>query len=64
MGINFSDLEHAFLFVSSAQMLINSAVICKETGEIFYASEYDDENMRQTKALREWCMDNGIKLND
>ena len=44
MAVNFSDLEHAFFFVSSAQMFINQAVICKETGEIFFASEYDDED--------------------
>jgi hypothetical protein len=43
MGFNFSDIEHAFYYVSSAPMTANTAVLCKETSEIFYASDYDDE---------------------
>jgi hypothetical protein len=42
MKIKFSDIELAFEFVSSAPMTANVAVICKETGEIFYSSDYDD----------------------
>lgn len=37
--INFSDLEDAFLFVSSDQPFMNSALINKKTGEMFYQSE-------------------------
>ena len=44
MGIKFSDIEHAYLFVSMAPEFSNQAILCKETGEIFYASEYDDED--------------------
>ena len=42
MRIKFSDIELAFYYVNSAPMTANVAVICKETGEIFYASDYDD----------------------
>jgi hypothetical protein len=42
MRIKFSDIELAFYYVSSAPMTANVAVICKETGEIFYTSDYDD----------------------
>jgi len=44
MGIKFSDIEDAFFYVSSAPMTANIAVLCKDTGEILYASDYDDEN--------------------
>ena len=44
MAIKFEDIEHAFLYVSSGPMTANTAILCKETGEIFYASDYDDEN--------------------
>ena len=44
MEIKFSDIELAFEYVSSAPMTSNTAVLCKETGEIFYSSDYDDED--------------------
>ena len=44
MEIKFSDIEDAFFYVSSAPMTTNTAVLCKETGELFYASDYTDEN--------------------
>ena len=44
MAIKFEDIEHAFLYVSAGPMTANTAILCKETGEIFYASDYDDEN--------------------
>lgn len=37
--ISYSEIQDAFLFVSSAGYGINSAVICKDTGQIFYSSE-------------------------
>lgn len=37
--ISFSDVEDAFLFVSSDQPCMNSALINKKTGETFYQSE-------------------------
>lgn len=37
--IDFSELEEAFLFVSSDQPFINSAIVNKRTGETFYQSE-------------------------
>ena len=43
MSIKFSDIEDAFFFVSSASMYINSAILCKESGKIFYQSDYLDE---------------------
>ena len=40
MRFKFSDVEDAFFYVSSAPMMTNSALLCKETGEIFYHSDY------------------------
>lgn len=37
--IGFSELEDAFLFVSSDQPFMNSALVNKRTGEIFYQSD-------------------------
>ena len=42
MEIKYSDIELAFQYVSSAPMTSNTAVLCKETGEIYYSSDYDD----------------------
>ena len=44
MRIKFGDIEDAFLFVSMSPEFINRAILCRETGEIFYASEYTGEN--------------------
>ena len=44
MEIKLSDIEFAFGFVNSAPMTANVAVICKETGEILYKSDYGDED--------------------
>ena len=44
MGIKFSDIEDAFLFVSMSPMYTNHAILCKETGKIYYASEYGDDD--------------------
>jgi Uncharacterised protein family (UPF0158) len=41
-GVNFSDIEDAFLFVGSAPYGANSAYLNLETGEIFYQSEMAD----------------------
>lgn len=37
--ISFSDIQDAFLFVSSAPYGEHSAVLCKDTGRILYRSE-------------------------
>ena len=42
--INFSDIEDAFLFVSSDQRFMNSAVLNRKSGEIFYRSEFSGED--------------------
>ena len=44
MEIKFSDIETAFDYVSSASMTEHTAIICKETGEIFFRSDYSDED--------------------
>ena len=44
MEIKFSDIELAFDYVSSAPMTANTVVICKETGEFYYRSDYGDED--------------------
>ena len=38
--VTFSDIEDAFLFVSSAPQGENLAVLCKDTGRIYCRSEY------------------------
>ena len=35
----FSDIESAFMYVASAGYGMNSAVLCKDTGEILYRSD-------------------------
>ena len=40
--LEFSDIEDAFLFVSSAGYGMHSAVLCKDTGRILYRSEMGD----------------------
>jgi Uncharacterised protein family (UPF0158) len=40
--LKFSDLEDAFLFVSSAGYGMHSAVFCKNTGRILYRPEMGD----------------------
>ena len=42
--ISFSDLEDAFLFVSSESPLAHSAVINKNTGTTYYQSDLSDFN--------------------
>ena len=44
MAISFDDIENAFFFVSMDQQFMNSAYLCKETGEIFYTSEMGDSD--------------------
>jgi hypothetical protein len=39
MDISFDHIELAFDYVSSDQKFTNSAILCRETGEIFYISE-------------------------
>jgi hypothetical protein len=58
MAIKFSDIEHAFFYVSSAPMTAKTAILCQETGEIFYASDYDDENQIPEEIyFREDCIE-------
>jgi len=44
MAISFSDIEDAFFFVSMDQMFMHNAYLCKETGQIFNASEMGDSD--------------------
>ena len=37
--IRFIEIQDAFFYVSSAAYSMNSAVLCKSTGQIFYSSE-------------------------
>jgi hypothetical protein len=39
MDISFDDIALAFDYVSSDQKFMNRAILCKETGKIFYISE-------------------------
>ena len=40
--IKFSDIEDAFLFVSSEMYGLHTAIVNKDTGQIFYRSEIGD----------------------
>jgi hypothetical protein len=42
--MKLDDLEAALLFVSLASQFTNSALLCKETGEIFYISDMGDSD--------------------
>jgi hypothetical protein len=44
MPIKFSDIEDAFYFVSMGEMYMNSAILCIETGQIFYISDFGDSD--------------------
>ena len=44
MPIKFSDIEDAFFFVSMGEMYMNSAILCIETGQIFYNSDFGDSD--------------------
>ena len=42
--MKLDEIEDAFFYVSSAPQLTNSALLCKETGEIFYISGMGDSD--------------------
>ncbi len=42
--MKFDDIENAFFYVSSASQFTNSAILCKEAGEIFYISDIGDSD--------------------
>jgi hypothetical protein len=44
MKIEFDEIENAFLFVSMGPMYGNQAILCRETGKIFYESELGDSD--------------------
>ena len=44
MIIKYDDIENAFLFVSMQSPCTNTAILCKETGEIYYESGYGDSD--------------------
>ena len=42
--MKFQDIEHAFMFVSMSPQLENSAILSKETGDIYYVSGMGDSD--------------------
>lgn len=42
--MKLDDIENAYLFVSMSPEFSNSAIICKDTGEIYYVSEMGDSD--------------------
>ena len=44
MAIDYSDIEDAFLHVSMAPEYTNSAILCKETGQIYLVSGLGDSD--------------------
>lgn len=43
MGFAYRDIEEAYFFVNAGPGFEHNAVLCKDTGEIYYASEEGDE---------------------
>ena len=74
MPVSFSDVQLAFEFVSSGGMGENEAYLDRQSGKIYWHSEfgdndeelpdgwYDFSNKSEEAALREWCAENGIEL--
>ncbi|MFO8089489.1 MAG: UPF0158 family protein [Desulfatiglandaceae bacterium] len=50
----FSDIEDAFMYISSAGYGMNSAVLCKDTGKIFYHSEFSDIDDMEEAGDLDW----------
>lgn len=44
MAIKYDEIENAFMFVSMDQRYMHNAILCKETGRIFYTSEMGDSD--------------------
>lgn len=44
MAVSFSDIEDAFLYVNAGPMYQNSAILDRDSGEIFYTSELGDSD--------------------
>ncbi|MCX5846647.1 MAG: UPF0158 family protein [Deltaproteobacteria bacterium] len=44
MAVSFNDIENAFFFVGSAPEYARSAILCRDTGEIFYTSDLGDSD--------------------
>jgi len=44
MKINFDEIENAFLFMNMGQSHGNTVILNKETGEMYYQSEYGDSD--------------------
>jgi len=44
MPIKFSDIEDAFLFVSMGEMFMKSSILCMETAQVFYISDFGDSD--------------------
>ena len=44
MAVSFSDIEDVFLYVSAGPMYQNSAILDRDSGEIFYTSELGDSD--------------------
>lgn len=43
MAVKFEDLKDAFEFVSFGEMYTHEAYLCRETGKIYYHSEFGDD---------------------
>ena len=44
MALKFSDIEEALFWVSMDQQFMHDAILCRETGQIFYTSEMGDSD--------------------
>jgi len=44
MALKLDDIDDALIFVSMEEMFMNSAYLCRKTGQIFYTSEMGDSD--------------------
>lgn len=44
MVVSWSDISDAFFYVSMAEMYLHSAILCRESGQIFYISDVGDSD--------------------
>ena len=56
----FSEIESAFMYVASAMYGMNSALLCKDTGEIYYRSEMS--GIDETEEVDDLDLDECIEI--
>jgi len=66
MKFKYDDIESAYFYVNSAAGYSNQAILCKDTGEIYYMSDsYDEDEIPENVDENEECVEipDKIELN-